>query len=444
MMTEAEALQVLSREDPAAADDAKAALCWLTADEGFGTISLLRLQEFLWYVLPSQWPVPPQGQLAVAKALGRLLLLAGLDRYADLCTATQTERIIDAYSGDQAAGVAAYTRAIESADSSPPDTDLLAWGSVMGPQERAAYDACAAALEIAVASGELRAGARGWRIKRTMLVDRWLTRTEPEPGEDVHPDDNWLSRISAERIDDWVRSTPGERSELARAIVPRLLEPPTATALPTLRWLLDRAEAGIKLTARHYISPALVDEAVERFGWQDLVPARRRQELAVMPLHTLRELAAREMGAIKRTGASLVLTKTGKVMATDPAVQWHIGTSALIGPEDGPRPEFAIAAREGALLLTLSDTGPLSYEELTVRLTEMLTREGWASRSGDSIAAAACGEIHVLRHRLRALHLLGTADIFTAPISLSATGTTAALSALLARALRPRHHAPRR
>jgi hypothetical protein len=235
-----------------------------------------------------------------------------------------------------------------------------------------------------------------------------------------------------------VRAIPGERAGLARAIVPRLLEPPAGEELPTLRWLLAQAEHGIKLTSRHYIVPAVVGEAVERFDWQDLVPGHRRQELAVAPLHTLRELAASEMGAIRRSGGILVLTRTGRVMAADPAVQWHIGTSALIGPEDGPRPEFAIAAREGALLLTLV-TGPLSYEELTVRLTELLTREGWASRSGDSLAAAACGEIHVLRHRLRALHLLGTADIFTAPISLSETGTTAALSALLSRALRPRH-----
>ena len=50
----------------------------------------------------------------------------------------------------------------------------------MGPQERAAYDACAAAIELAFASGELVVGARGWRTKRAELVNRWLTgRTRP-------------------------------------------------------------------------------------------------------------------------------------------------------------------------------------------------------------------------------------------------------------------------
>jgi hypothetical protein len=441
MMSEAQALQALGREDPAAADDAKAALCWLSADEGFGAISLLRLQEFLWYVLPSQWPVPAQSRFDVAKALGRVLLLAGLERYAAVCMSPETARIIAAYNKGADAGIAEYTRAIESSDSAPPDTDLLAWGSVMGPQERAAYDSCAAALELAVSARELRPGTTGWRGKRAQLVDRWLTQTEPS--ESPAPGDTWLSRISAERIDDWVRSTPGHRAELARAIVPRLLEPPTSADLQTLQWLLWKAKDGIKLTARHYISPSCVDEAVELFGWQDLVSGRRRQELAVTPLHTLRQLASREMGAVKRSGTSLVLTKTGKLMDADPAVRWHIGTSALIGPEDGPRPEFAVAAREGALLLTLV-TGPLSYEQLTARLTELLTREGWTARAGGSVAAAACGEIHVLRHRLRALGLLGTADVLSAPVSLSSAGTSAALSGLLARALRPRHHAPGR
>ena len=45
----------------------------------------------------------------------------------------------------------------------------------MGSQERAAYDACAAALELAFASGELSVGARGWRTKRVDIVNRWLT-----------------------------------------------------------------------------------------------------------------------------------------------------------------------------------------------------------------------------------------------------------------------------
>ena len=174
MMTESQALETLTREDPTAAGDAKAALAWLAGDEGLETISLLRLQEFLWYALPVKWPMSTPGRVGVARALGRLFDLAGLDRYAGVCASAGTEQIITAYAEGHEEGIADYTEAIEASNAAPPDTELLAWGSVMGVQERAAYDACAAALELAFASGELSVGRRGWRTKRVDLVNRWL------------------------------------------------------------------------------------------------------------------------------------------------------------------------------------------------------------------------------------------------------------------------------
>jgi len=465
MMTESQALETLTREDPEAAGDAKAALAWLTGDEGLETISLLRLQEFLWYVLPVKWPMSTSGRVGVARALGRLFMLAGLDRYAGVCLSAGTERIIAAYCGGHEEGIAAYTEAIEASNAAPPDTDLLAWGSVMGSQERAAYDACAAALELAFASGELSVGARGWRTKRADLVDRWLTgRNEvsvtsrgddppgapPAPGGDLPPrppgdgspsTETWLGRISAERIDAWAHSRPGERSRLARGLIPRLLEPPKLPddPLPTLRWLLSRADEGLRLTARHYIAPALVTEAVEEFGWRDQLVGTLRQEMDVFPLHTLRGMAQTEMGAIRRRRTSLVLTKTGKLMARDPAARWHIGTAALIGPDDGPQPNFSVAVREAALLVILT-SGPAGYDDLSRLLTDIHGMEGWASGSSTGLASAVRTELYTLRHRLWALHLLGNERSFTAPLSLTETGIAAALSALLSRALRPRHH----
>jgi len=465
MMTESQALETLTREDPDAAGDAKAALAWLTGDEGLETISLLRLQEFLWYALPVKWPMSTPGRVGVAKALGRLFMLAGLDRYAGVCSSAGTERIITAYAAGHEEGIAAYTKAIEASNAAPPDTELLAWGSVMGPQERAAYDACAAALELAFASGELCVGSRGWRTKRANLVNRWLTGRgaglgagsataraddSPAPGGGLPPrpprdgtlgTDTWLGRISAERIDAWAHGRPGERSRLARALIPRLLEPPALPddPLPTLRWLLGHADEGLRLTARHYIAPALVTEAVDTFGWRDQLVGTLRQELDVFPLHTLRGMAQAEMGAIRRSRTSLVLTKTGKLMAADPAARWHIGTAALIGPDDGPQPDFSVAVREAALLVILT-SGPTGYDELTRLLTDIHGVEGWAAGSSTGLASAVRTELYTLRHRLWALHLLGSERSFTAPLSLTETGVAAALSALLARALRPRHH----
>jgi hypothetical protein len=455
MMSESQALETLTREDPAAAGDAKAALDWLTGDEGLETVSLLRLQEFLWYALPVKWPMSTPGRVGVAKALGRLFTLAGLDRYAGICSSAGTEQIITAYADGHQEGIAAYSEAIEASNAAPPDTDLLAWGSVMGVQERAAYDACAAALELAFACGELNAGRRGWRGKRADLVDRWLTSRgaglggdDPPPPRETHPPrppleparDTWLGRISAERIEAWAHGRPGERSRLSRALVPRLLESsaPPDDALPTLRWLLGRADEGLRLTARHYIAPALVTEAVDAFGWREQLVGTLRQEMDVFPLHTLRGMAQAEMGAIRRRRASLVLTRTGKLMAADPAARWHIGTAALIGSDDGPQPDFSASVREAALMLILTN-GPTGYDELTRLLTDIHGVEGWASGGRSGLAGAVRTELYTLRHRLWALHLLGGEHGCSA-LALTQTGVAAALSALLARALRPRHH----
>ena len=441
MMTDAEALRTLAQEDPAVADDARNALRLLTSGAGLGTISLLKLQQFLWCTLPAGTSQPAAAQLAVTQALARLFTLAGMGRYADACACEETAQIISAYEGSRAEGMAAYSRALARSHAVPPDTDLLAWSSVMGPEERAAYDACAAAIELAVAAGDLKVGVSGWKTRRSTLVERWLTRPASAPGADT-----WLSRISAERIEEWADGHPGERSRLARAIMPRLLEPPDLPdePLPSLAWLLRHAGNGLRLTARHYIAPSLVGEAAQRFGWGPALTAadraaRRHQELEVYPLHTLRGLAQHEMGAVRRTGTALVLTRTGRLMADDAAVRWHIGTAALIGPDDGTDPDFTVAVREAALLVIAMHDGPVGYEELATRLTDLHAAEGWASRSGGSLASAVRGEIHVLRHRLRALQLLNE-EARVGSVALTSVGSAAALSGLLARALRPRRH----
>jgi hypothetical protein len=437
MMTEAEALKTLAREDPAVADDARTALRSLTSGDGLGAISMLKLQEFLWYGLPTRAPQSAEEYQGVTRALARLFTLAGMERYAEVCASEETALVLAAYAGSRAEGLAAYSRALAISDAVPPDTDLLAWSSVMGPEERAAYDACAAAIELAIAARELKVGLSGWKTKRAALVERWLTRPAHAPGMDT-----WLSRISAERIEEWAHGHPGERSRLARNVMPKLLEPPDLPdePLPTLAWLLAHATDGLRLTARHYIAPALVGEAAGLFGWGTVGGTpRRHQELDVYPLHTLRALAQHEMGAVRRSGSALVLTRTGRLMADDAAVRWHIGTASLIGPDDGTEPDFTVAVREAALLLITLHDSPVGYEELATRLTELHSAEGWASRSGGSLAGAIRGEIHVLRHRLRALQLLDE-EAPVGSVALTSVGTAAALSGLLARALRPRRH----
>ena len=116
--------------------------------------------------------------------------------------------------------------------------------------------------------------------------------------------------------------------------------------------------------------------------------------------------------------------------------------------------------REAALLVILT-SGPTGYDELTRLLTDIHGVEGWTAGAGTGrpssgrpgtgwpaapaghstgLASAVRTELYTLRHRLWALHLLGDERSFSAPLSLTETGVAAALSALLARALRPRHH----
>ncbi len=473
MMTEAQALNALAREDPEAADEAKAALGWLTNGEGLETVSQLKLQEFVWYALPVKWPMTTGELIAVTRALGRLFAMVGMERYAEVCMCAGTEKILTAYGHGHEAGIAAYAEAVENSSTAPPDTGLLAWGSVMGPDERAAYDACAAAVELAIASGELTCGSRGWKAKRAALIDRWLTTPPPvrdgqggwstpgrghqaggPPGREGQAgrhragayhapgaSGTWLARVHTERMDAWAHSRPGERSRLAAAVLPRLLEEaaPPDGALPTLSWLLGHADAGLRLTARHYIPPALVTEAVDMFGWREQLTGALRQELDVFPLHTLRGLAQGEMGAVRRSGTSLLLTRAGRLMSEDRSARWRIGTACLVGADDGPEPDFAVAVREAGLLFLLV-SGPAGYEELTRHLTRIHSEEGWASRGGADLADAVRREIYGLRHRLWALHLLYTGRVSGEPLTLTETGIRAALAALRTRARFPRHH----
>lgn len=66
--------RALAERDPSVAEDARAAVEWLTAGDEEGTPALFtrrRLQLFLWYELPHKWLIEPGAHLAVAEALTR-------------------------------------------------------------------------------------------------------------------------------------------------------------------------------------------------------------------------------------------------------------------------------------------------------------------------------------------------------------------------------------
>jgi hypothetical protein len=105
------ALDRLRAEDAHVAGDAEAALGSLTWGEGLETITLHGLQRFLWYELPRKWIIDLDGKRHIAIALGRLLELTGLPRYAVVCRSAETTELLAAYDRSSRDGFAAFRRA---------------------------------------------------------------------------------------------------------------------------------------------------------------------------------------------------------------------------------------------------------------------------------------------------------------------------------------------
>lgn len=119
----------------------------------------------------------------------------------------------------------------------------------MGEREAGAFVSVAAALELAVAGGELRPGVRGWRAAQQAVARRHLAAAGPElDGR------SWLEAVvAAERLSAWARSRGEARRALVDPVPPRLagrpllpvpVPPGAEEALAPLRRLLTRAGEG--------------------------------------------------------------------------------------------------------------------------------------------------------------------------------------------------------
>ena len=115
-----QALAQLTRDDPAAAQDAGALYDALTWGEGAETITQHGLQGLLWYELPGKFVGGPR-KLEMALALGRLLESAGMARYAAICRSQETAGILAAWERGDRDGFAALERAMDRSGIEPPD-----------------------------------------------------------------------------------------------------------------------------------------------------------------------------------------------------------------------------------------------------------------------------------------------------------------------------------
>lgn len=334
----------------------------------------------------------------------------------------------------------------------------------MGPEELGAHVACAAALELAIVAGE--------PVDREELTRRWLTTPRTELGGDC-----WLHRVHGERLNRWVLGRGTARRELAQPFEVRLHAPITAPDEPhlePLRWLLDLARTGVRLTQRLNVGRAVAVEAADRFGWAERTV---RGESDVPPLAELRQIAVHDLGALRRSGRRLVLTTTGRNLLDDRAALWEAAAPTLLVPAPGEH-DFEISIRESALMI-LVDADVVRDGDLRARVAEVVNGEGWRATDGGRVSGAdLTGPLTRLRHRLGALGLeAASGEPETAsresesatlqfagpefagpgfeaagrgprrrapgggPWRLTTTGRRAALAALRAQALRPRQYA---
>jgi hypothetical protein len=427
-------LAKLAGQDAAAAEDARAALEWIAGDQGRAFITQQRIQNFCWYDLPVKWFVDLDDQLRVVAALAQALDLLQLPRYAAVCRSGTTREVLSAYETSLAHGKAAFRRAATASGVMPPDLPDFQWGPAMGFEEASAWSSTAEFLEVAVSSGDLVPGRRGWKARQQELVRAHLN--VPQAGL---LGQTLAQVILTERTGTWVNARRSEtRRRLLAAIANRLLHPaelPAATAadpLPPLRWLLDQLDGGIALTQTGNLNRKFVQDSADRFGWDFSRPPRTEDDL--FDLYQLRHFA-QDLGLARRSGRKLTLTAKGRRLLADPGSLWHAVAAGLLG-DNG----FTVFAGELFLALLLAaDSVP--NRELTATVGQAAAEEGFRDTRtfGPPDEHDISRAVHETSNLCRALGLLAVGgDWGDRSYGLSGTGKSTALEALRARATGPR------
>jgi len=428
----AAAVVAIERRDPSLGQWAQAAADELTAGEG----EEILCQDFLWYRLPTKYP--ERAWVPMARASEALLGELGLERYASIAGSNLTTSILEAWREDDARGFARYQAAVEASGVKPPNTELIAWGSVMGLDEASAYAQLEVKLEAAIVGARLEPGSPGWTTRAASLTEEALR--EPAGHGDRQ---SWLDMIRAERRKTWVELAHPEALRHWRgARADELHEPPEppeglGSVIAPLRWLLQVCRDGVDLTPSGYLPPSIVRDGVERFGWWDW-PGRPRSEGDVHELGALRETAARQRFVTKR-GRRLSTSRHGIALLEDPHTLWRDVVTTIGATDD-------YAAMLSELIAHRLLDGPSVDNELETSIVPVILAQGWRSGS-DPV-----DERHVALSIHRPLYfwrLFGLLDEVRPPwidghasgpivTSLTAVGRAAALEYLRARATAPR------
>jgi hypothetical protein len=425
----------IERHDPELANRMRTAADGLTAGEGEELISQAGFQDFLWYEVPRKHPA--ESWRPVREAAGLLLALLGLDRYAAIARSPTTEAVLDAWERSPAEGFARSRAARSASGVEPPDTNLLAWGEVIGMEEAVARQAVERALEQAITAGDLRPGKGGWRLVAAEVCTRTLLARAGDGS-----DGTILQAALDERVDAWVNlarppALKAWRERLRAWSWPDVGPSDVAAAVAPMRWLLDACAEGAALTQAGYLPPAMAREAADRFGWWEW-PGQPRSEADVHQLGVLRQTAAR-LHLVSKRSRRLAVTRRGSALADDAVGLWQ-AIAATLACEDG------YLAMLSELVAHRLLEGPALDDALEQEIGPIVAAQGWTA-DGVLVTDHQAGlAAHRALYHWRLFGLLdevharweGGRPIRQRSTALNALGRSAAIAFLRARATTPR------
>lgn len=430
------ALARLRDRDDALAQRAELAEGELLAGQDVTVLDQAGVQYALWWSVPKRYP--PELWVDIADGAAALLDELGFDRYAEIARSQVTAEIHAAFRGGRSASYKRYQKALRDSGIDPPDTPLLAWGSIQGTYESSGRSTVARALEAAITNGQMVVGASGWKATAEAVTTDALTTPVPDLlGQ------SWLAMVISERVETWVCAPRVEahgrwRAAVANHLLAPIAPPSDADDITSpLRWLLEKTLDGIDLTASGYLARTIVVDAAERFGWWDWEKPPR-SEADLLQLGMLRK-AATSQGVLRRRGRTVKTTSKGEQLLGDPEALWRAVAASLGGQDDF---NHMLAELVGLRLLQ----GRVVSDELDDAIVPILLVQGWR-RKDRSLTDRELGfSIHEPLFYWRALGLLdeqkprweGGSEIGQYSKALTDGGRATVLEYLRARATGPR------